>query len=197
MSFPKYLTPQYLRYDMIANLLVNVIKVDLVNDPPEPPNTMYLGQVEDLMAQGESYVIQTYLANYVKIPLETLDNQPWDHLLSNPQWYQTATNIKSLFMASAFFYIYEYYFSLSGEGNNGEELIKNAYNQINRQANALLRIDQAGNPLLKNCFIGLKLADNYTQRIAHSCRIPTIASGEDQGVMAINSIPNYRWGWNR
>ena len=197
MPAPTYLSPQYITYAMISTELNNVIKVDLINDPPIAPNNMSVNQVNDYIARGESDIIQTFLANYIQIPLTTTLGGTWDTLLNNPLWYNTYASLKSLFVNSALSLIYRNYFATSGEGNNGANIIKNIEAQINRQSNSLLRVDQAGNPLLKNCFIGLRLCDNFTQRISKGTRIPLIPTGEDQGQMAISSVPNYRWGFNK
>jgi len=195
MPAPIYEEPIYISFDMIENQL-GKMQIDITEDPDPTVPGMYKPVAIDLMAKGEAYILQTILSNYVQIPLETIDNLPFDSLYDNPKYNQTYTAIRDMFLSSAFWQIYKSYFS-DGGTNNGKNIIEQYSNKISIYTNTYLRLDQAGNPLVKNAFAGLKPAANGSQRIAKSSRIPAIPQGRDQSYAAFNATPNLRWGFNK
>ncbi len=201
MVAPVYLTPQYITYDMLANQLAKA-SVIVTNDDTLGATGIYIGVVNDLIAKGEAYIIETILSNYVQIPLTTIKNTPFDDLVNDPvlyaQYGQTYAEIRDLFMSSAYWQIYKSYFGFSGNDNNGNDIIKQYSNKISIYTNSLLRLDQAGNPLVKNAFAGLKVAINGSQRIAKQARTANgIPQGGDQAWSSFGAVPNLRWGCNR
>ena len=172
-------------------------QIYITTDPTLGSDGIYIDVANDLLAKGESYIIKNILSNYVQIPLETIYNTPFDNLYGDPHYNDTYVEIRDLFLNSAFWQIYKSYYSWSGS-NNGDDIIKQYSNKINAYTNTLLRLDQAGNPLLKNAFSGLKLGSNSSHRIASTARIPCgIPQGQDQSYAAFVATPNLRWGFNR
>lgn len=195
MVAPVYLTPQYITYDMLA-LLLNKTGVLVTDDPGMDVAGIYIGQVNDLMAKGESWVIKTILSNYVQIPLTTIINTGFDDLYNNPdlspKYMDTYDSIRDMFISSAMWQIYKTYFSFGGN-NNGNDLIRQYANKISVYTATYGRLDQAGNPLVKNAFAGLLRATNGSHRIGSlgktACGIPT---GADQAWADFNAQPNLR-----
>lgn len=197
MTAPTYLTPAYITYAMIENLLHPEIKVTDIDDPELPG--IYIGVIETLMAKGESYIIKTILSDYVSIPLVTFDNQPFENLYEgyDGAYRDTYISIIDMFTSSAIWQIFKDYFGTSGTVN-GKELITQYANKISIYTNTYKRLDQAANPISKNAFSGLKRAINGSQRIAKVGRVPCgIPQGRDQAFAAFNGVPNLRWGFNR
>lgn len=195
MAAPTYLTPQYITYAMIESQLLKIIDVQDVADPTT--SGMYIGDVNTYMAEGEAYVIKNILSNYVKVPLETLDGGTFDDLYDNLLWRETYIAIRSLFVTAAYYYIYLNYFTEGGT-NNGAEIVDQTAKQLNFYTNKLLRLDQAGNPSVKNAFAGLKPALNGSKLLPGPAATPTgIPLGIDQSYAAFNAIPNLRYGFNR
>lgn len=192
-----YIEPIYITYEMIKNQLIQIIKV---NEDPDNlgPNGigMYIGDVKTYMAEGESFILKTILSNYVALPLTALDGGDFNSLLDNPAWRDTYIQVRALFCNAAYYYIYLNYFSEGGT-NNGQALMKTAVAQINYYRNSLLRLDQAGNPTVKNAFVGLKKASNGSRMIPGKSRVPPIPLGLDQAYAAFNSTPDLRYGFNR
>lgn len=193
MSQPAYQKPKYITYEMIERQLrvgaVKVVDDELANEG------LYIGQVEDYMAQGESFILQTVLSNYVHLPLTTINGGTFADLQNNPEWEQlTYTPLVNLFKASALYQIYLNYYAVGGEGNNGEALIINQSKQVSFYTSMLLRLDQNGNMMYKNAFIGLKLRDNGNPKMPRRSRgaAGSMFDGQDQAYAAFNAIPNYR-----
>lgn len=192
MPAPQYLSPIYIDYDMISRQLERG-QVKVVNDPLETSG-IYIGEVETLMANAESYIIQTVLSNYVAIPLQTITGGSFEDLLNTPAWINTYTQIRSTFIAQALSYIYQNYFAIGGEGSNGEQLIKQQQYIISNFTAMAMRLDQSGNLQYQNIFEGLKPCVNARQRIAKKARIPSgMPTGASRSEQAINSIPDYKY----
>lgn len=197
MPVPQYMTPSYINYDMVSSQIHPLIKVQPVDDPDLPG--LYIGLVNDFLAQGESYIIQTVLSNYVEIPLTALDGRGFDSLLDNPKYTQlTYIPIINLFKASGLYQIYLNYFSMGGEGANGQELIAQQAKQVNFYTSMLLRIDQSGNLMYKNIFAGLRPCQNASRKIAKVIGAPNMLNGGVIADIALGSIPDLsRNPWNR
>lgn len=201
MIQPVYLTPQYINYAMIRATLTNnntgnnttglIIVKEFDDDSPG----MFIGQVNDYMAQGESYIIQTVLSNYVEIPLITIKNGDFASMVDNPQWLQlTYTPLINLFKSSALIQIYMNYWGTGGESSNGAELISQMKKQINFYTGMLLRLDQSGNMMYKNSFVGLKPCINANNQIGRQARVANgIPTGQDTASQVFRAIPQYRW----
>ncbi len=196
MVAPVYLSPQYITYEMIERLLRTtsvLVTDDLLG------TGIYIGEVNTLMAQGEAWVIKTILANYVEIPLTTIDNTEFNQLYNNATLYakygDTYATIRDMFISSAMWQIYKVHFSAGGN-NNGNDLIRQYANKISVYTSTYGRLDQAGNPLVKNAFSGLKRATNGSHRIGArggtACGIPT---GADQSWADFNAQPNLRFSF--
>ena len=192
MPASQYLTPQYINFDMISRQL-RVGQVEVVYDE-EIDHGIYIGQVNTLMANAETYIIQTVLSNYVATPLITIHNTPFDDLLNYPEYKDTYIQIRSTFVAMALIYIYQDYFSVGGEGNNGEALIKQQQRIVNNFTAMALRIDQAGNLQFKNIFNGLRPCANASQRIGKVGGSPVgMVSGDSIAGVALGAVPDLRW----
>lgn len=192
MTAPIYLKPTYINYDMIARQLrvgqVNVVFIE------EADSGLYIGQVETLMANAESYIIQTILSNYVECPLQTMSGFPFESLLDNPAYANTYIQIRNTFIAQSLIYIFQNYFSFGGEGNNGEQLIKQQQQIVNNFTTMAMRINQGGDLQYKNIFNGLKPCQNASQRMPSGVRTPTgIIDGRGRADLALNAVPNLRW----
>jgi len=193
----RYMMPSYITYEMVAGQIHPLVKVRLVDDPELPG--IYIGLVNDFLAQGESYIIQTVLSNYVEIPLTTIDGCSFQSMINHPKYKQmTYVPIMNLFKASALYQLYLNYFAMGGVGANGQELIAQQAKQVNFYTSMLLRLDQSGNLMYKNTFEGLRLCKNASQRIAKSRGAPRMISGSNIANIALNSIPNLsRNPWGR
>ena len=196
-----YLTPVYITLDMMVNQLAkNSITIN--TDPTLNAPGIYIKVANDLLAKGEAYVIKTILSNYVKIPLQSIyytgpaNGSDFDVLATDPQYSSTYAEIRDLFINSAFWQIYKSYYGNSG-GANGNDIIRQYANKVSSYLNTLQRLDQSGNPMVKNAFSGLKLAWNGSQRVPKGARVPNIPQGLDQSWAAFNAINNQRWGFNR
>ena len=193
---PNYLMPRYINLDMMTNQLSKT-ELYITDNPELGASGIYIDVANDLLAKAESYVIKNILSNYVQIPLETIYNTPFDNLYGDNKYHDTYVEIRDLFLNSAFWQIYKSYYSFNGS-NNGDDIIKQYQDKLNAYINMLQRLDQAGNPLIKNAFAGLKLGVNSSQRIANVARVPLgIPQGTDQSYSVFNSIPNLRWGFNK
>lgn len=193
----RYMKPSYITYEMVASQIHPLIKVQLVDDPELPG--MYIGLVNEFLAQGESYIIQTVLSNYVEIPLTTTEGCSFESLITHPKYKQlTYIPIINLFKASGLYQIYLNYFSMGGEGANGQELIAQQAKQVNFYTSMLLRLDQSGNLMYKNAFDGLRKCRNASQRIAKKIGAPNMISGSRIADFALGSIPDLsRNPWGR
>ncbi len=198
---PIYLTPVYISLDMLVNQL-GKSGLFITQDPTPGVQGLYVGVANDLIAKGESYVIKTILSNFVNIPLQSIyyvgppTGTDFNILAGDPQYGDTYTEIRDLMINSAFWQIYKSYYGDSGTGN-GADIVRQYANKVSAYTNTLQRLDQAGNPLVKNAFNGLKLAPNGSQRVAKQARVPCIPQGQDQSFAALNATPNLRWGFNR
>lgn len=190
---PIFITPRYITYEMIARYLA-VGQVRVVEDPLDLTG-ISLAEVNDLMAQAETYIIQTVLSNYVMATLETVKNEPFEALLKYPDYMNTYIQIRNTFIAQALTYIYKSYFAMGGEGNNGEQLIKQQQQIVNNFTAMAMRLDQAGNLQYKNIFAGLKPCANASQRIARGIKIPDMYTGTSIADNSLNSVPDYRWNF--
>jgi len=192
MPAPIYQTPRYISYDMIERQL-RVSQIKVTTDPLD--NTgLLVEQVQDYMAQAETYIIQTILSNYVAIPFKTTTGGDFDSLLDNDEWVDTYTQIRSTFIAQSLAYIYQNYFGEAGEGTNGDMLIKQQLRIVSNFTAMAMRLDQAGNLQYKNIFNGLAPCANASQRIAKGIRQPNgMFTGQDQSYQAFISIPNYKY----
>lgn len=191
---PIYLTPQFINYDMIKRYLA-VGQVKVVFDE-DVDYGIYIGEVNDLMAQAETYIIQTILSNYVQPTLETVTGEAFETLLFEPLYQNTYIQIRNTFIAQALCYIYKNYFAIGGEGNNGAQLIEQQQQIVNNFGAMAMRIDQSGNLQYKNIFNGLKRCPNGSNRIAKGIRQPKgMFNGSDRANNALETIPNYRWNY--
>lgn len=185
----RYAKPSYITYEMVAAQLSPLIKVKFVEDEEIPG--IYIGLVNDFLAQGESYIIQTVLSNYVEIPLTTTDGCDFKNLITHPKYYQlTYIPIINLFKASGLYQIYLNYFAMGGEGANGQELIAQQAKQVNFYTSMLLRLDQSGNLMYKNSFAGLRPCANASRKIAKVIGAPKMISGSRIADFALGSIPD-------
>lgn len=196
-----YLTPVYINLDMMVNQLAKN-GVMITTDPALNAPGIYINVANDLLAKGEAYVIKTILSNYVKIPLQSVyytgpvNGTDFDVLATDPQYGSTYTEIRDLFLNSAFWQVYKSYYGNSGSAN-GNDIIRQYANKVSGYLNTLQRLDQSGNPMVKNAFVGLKLAANGSQRVPKKARVPFIPNGRDQSWAALNAVQNLRWGFNR
>lgn len=195
-----YLEPQYITYAMIESTLAKTsIKVTDDTDPEAPG--IYIKQVETCMAMGEAWIIKNILANFVEIPLTTIDGRPFDDLYNDlnlrKKYADTYISIRDMFISSAIWQIYKNYFSYGGS-DNGTNLIEQYRAKTNAYSGTYNRLDQAGNPFVKNAFSGLRRALNGSRRIGQQARSAAcIPTGEDQSWAAFNAQPNLRWNFDR
>ena len=192
-----YLAPKYINLDMIRNIIGKSGITLTINDDPYSPG-LYELQATDLVAKGESYVIKTILSDFVNIPLQSVyyTGDPYgtdfNILQSDNKYVDTYVQIRGLFIASALWQIYKFYYSTSGTGN-GANLIRNQANVITAYTNSLQRINQAGSLSVKNAFAGLKPALNASKRIPNGVVLPNdIPNGDDAEWDAFNAHQNYR-----
>lgn len=191
MTASQYLSPKYINFDMISRQL-RVGQVEVVYDE-DLSSGIFIGQVETLMANAETYIIQTVLSNYLAIPLTTIHNTSFDDLANYPEYENTYIQIRGTFVAMSLVYIYQDYFSVGGEGNNGEALIKQQQRIVNNFTTMALRIDQAGNLQFKNIFNGLRACANANQRIAKVGGSPAMIDGASIAGVALGAVPDLRW----
>jgi hypothetical protein len=196
-----YLTPVYINLDMMVNQLAKS-QIYITTNPALDAPGLYINLANDLLAKGEAYVIKTILNNYVNIPLQSIyytgpaNGSDFNVLANDPQYGSTYTEIRDLFLNSAFWQIYKSYYGNSGNAN-GNDIITQYANKVSAYLNTLQRLNQAGNPAVKNAFSGLKLANNGSKRVPGVARVPNIPQGVDQSWAAFNAINNQRWGFNR
>jgi hypothetical protein len=190
-----YLMPSYISYEMVeAQIYQAGIKVILDGDYKQ--NGILLEQVNTYLARGEQYIVQTFLSNDFEIPLITLDGQPFQQLVNNPTWYQsTYVPLTQLFVASGLFNLFKNFYSTGGTSNGGA-LMQAQADIINAFSNQYFRLNRASNPKLVNVFIGLKKSANTQNRQSSACLVPPIPTGFDQDMMNIESVPNFRYGFN-
>lgn len=185
----RYATPQYITYEMIAAQINPLIKVKFVEDENIPG--VYIGLINDFLAQGESYIIQTVLSNYVEIPLTAINGCDFKSLITDQKYYQlTYIPIINLFKASGLYQIYLNYFAMGGEGANGQELIAQQAKQVNFYTSMLLRLDQSGNLMYKNSFAGLRPCKNASRKIAKVIGAPKMINGSRIADYALGAVPD-------
>ena len=194
MAAPIYLTPSYITLAMIEPLL-RQCEIKISTDPLLPNGGVYSGTVETIMAGAESNIITTILANFVELPLVTLNGGNFDSLLDNPLWANTYIQLRTVFIAKSMVDLYINKLSTEGRlASSGEQLLKSQYAIVNNFTAMANKVDQAGNLQYKNIFVGLKPCINASHRIAGiatgGINLPT---GADRSSQAINSIPNYRY----
>lgn len=191
MAASQYLMPKYINFDMISRQL-RVGQVEVVYDE-EIDKGIYIEQVNTLMANAESYIINTVLSNYVAVPLVTVYDTPFDDLYNYPEYQETYVQIRATFIAMSLLYIYQEYFSFGGEGNNGEALIKQQQRIVTNFTNMAMRLDQSGNLQYKNIFNGLRPCANASQRIAKVMGTPAgMKTGTSISDTALESVPDLR-----
>lgn len=202
MAAPIYLSPIYVNYSMIENQL-SKSGVLVTTDPAPGAAGMYIDVVNDYMNKGEAYVLQTILARFVNIPLQTIyytgdpDGSDFDTLYDNPKYSQTYSEIRDLILNSCYWQIFKAYFGESGSVN-GADIVRQYANKVNSYTNVIQRLDQASNALVPFAFAGLKKATNSSQRIAKMSRsVCGIPQGEDNAWSAFTANPKVRWGFNR
>jgi hypothetical protein len=195
MVAPIYLEPTYTTYEMIEPLLRQAqIKVVTV---PTDYSGIYVKEVETIMAGAESHIITTILANFLELPLVTIDGGDFADLLNNPAWKNTYIELRKVFIARSMVDLYNNKLSTDGRlASSGEILLKSQLSIVNSFTAFANKVDQAGNLQLKNLFVGLKPCANASHRIASKSNQPKgLPTGADRSYQAINSIPNYRRSW--
>jgi len=132
----RYMMPSYITYEMVAGQIHPLVKVRLVDDPELPG--IYIGLVNDFLAQGESYIIQTVLSNYVEIPLTTIDGCSFQSMINHPKYKQmTYVPIMNLFKASALYQLYLNYFAMGGVVGAPSGFLQDSLNRAGEEQNRL------------------------------------------------------------